>query len=144
MEVHRSFEFCVLKANKFCNINQLQELLLNSRGVSFFSTSRTDSCLHRDTCLKECKYSRLGIRHIVLWDSACGSGGMSADTKPGLMPGILQNAQNCLFCKIISKWHYLWVMLNLPPLKASKLKFSRALCTYWCSTAGHRCQNGKK
>lgn len=94
--------------------------------VSFFCTFRTDSCLHRNTRLKDCKYSRVGTRHMVLWDSACGFGGVSADTKPELMPGILQNTQSCLFCKIISKWLWLWVMLNLPSLKASKLKFSRA------------------
>lgn len=92
----------------------------------FFCISRTDTCLHRDTCLKDCEYSREDIRHTVLWDSACGSGGMSGDTKPELMPGILQNAQSCHFYNIISKWHQLWVMLNLPSLKTSKLKFSRA------------------
>lgn len=51
--------------------------------------------------------------------------GMNWDAKPELTPGILQNAWGCQFYKIISKWHKLWVMLNLPSLKASKLKFSR-------------------
>lgn len=78
------------------------------------------------TYLKDCKNSRVGIRHVALWDSARGSGVLSADTEPELMPGVLQNAQICLFYKTISKWHELWVMLNLPSLKASQLKFSRA------------------